>query len=126
MATHPKCPYCGKHAVKAYGSFFWPHKPELHHKKIWACHDCDARVGTHGNSWHPLGTLANEGLRAVRGVTHHAFDPLWKNGHFQRSELYAMLADHMKLDPVDCHIGMFDEDQCREVIEFVRWIGVKA
>jgi len=48
-------------------------------------------------------------------VAHAAFDPLWKSGRMSRNEAYRRLAIAMGLHQDKCHIGMFDEQQCRVV-----------
>lgn len=50
-----------------------------------------------------------------RVKAHAAFDPLWKrNG--RRSEAYAWLAQSMGLARADCHIRLFDAEQCKRVV----------
>ena len=36
-----------------------------------------------------------------------------------RRDAYAWLAGQLGMKPQDCHIGMFDVDQCRAVVEAV-------
>ncbi len=121
----PTCPYCGKPAVleldssKAYsGRNYGP---------IWACWPCGAWVGCHRNSRRhtPLGRLANQSLRTLKREAHAAFDPFWRakmafegcNQGTARQAAYRWLAEQMGLDKKACHIGMFDEAQCRRVVD---------
>lgn len=113
------CPYCLK-------------KPELvdsacvygkSYGDIWLCKDCDAYVGVHKNSGKALGRLANSTLRYYKKQAHAVFDPIWKSEisptmskKVARSKAYIWLAKKMNLQVEDCHIGMFDENQCIEVI----------
>lgn len=79
---------------------------------------CDAYVGCHvGSDWKPLGRLANAALRKLKIQAHTAFDPLWKTGSMTRTQAYAWLADQMRLQVRETHIGYFDNEQCREVIK---------
>lgn len=113
----PICPYCGQESRPAGGDEIYPHRPDLHHKQFFLCAPCDAYVGTHERSGKPLGRLANAELRYLKSAAHRAFDPLWKGGRFgSRRKAYAWLAEQMELPPTEAHIGMFNEDQCREVI----------
>jgi len=122
--TQPKCPYCGKKATKAWGRHIWPSLTYLESKKIWRCIPCDARVGTHGDSWKPLGTLANKETRDARAQTHEVFDPLWRTGKMTRSEAYTLLSRLMGIDQTKCHIAMFNVQQCEAAQEAL--IGIEV
>ena len=79
---------------------------------------------------YPLGSLANEALRTLRPRTHGVFDPLWKDVKIEntsraarakvRTKAYSWLAALMNLPVSNCHIGMFDEEQCLRAIEFCK------
>jgi hypothetical protein len=86
--------------------------------KAWACRPCDAWVGTHKNSpeHKPLGRLANAELRKAKMAAHAVFDPLWKSGRMSRKEAYSMLSEKMSIPKDQAHIGMFDVDQCKAVV----------
>lgn len=51
---------------------------------------------------------------------HLAFDVHWEFGGCTRSEAYAWLARRLNMKQEDCHIGMFDEEQCMQAIEVCR------
>ena len=72
-----------------------------------------------GDGTKPLGRLANAELRQWKQRAHAAFDPVWKARHMSRRDAYAWLAGQMGIKPQDCHIGMFDVNQCRAVVEAV-------
>lgn len=114
----PKCPYCQRDSYKVDGDAIYPHRKDLHAKKFYACLQCDAYVGTHEASGLPLGRLANATLRRLKQAAHAAFDPLWResSAKFDRSDAYTWLASQMGLSRDETHIGMFDEDQCRRVV----------
>ena len=107
------CPYCGRNAryvdsKTIYGKSYG---------KVYFCKRCDAYVGVHRGTDKPLGRLANKELRYWKVKAHEAFDPLWKSKRKTRSEAYAWLALQMDLCAEDCHIGMFDVEQCKKVVE---------
>lgn len=129
-----KCDYCGGQAVLVSGDAVYPHRKDLHDFNFWKCPVCvDVYVGCHrfgsrvdgmiSNGDLPLGRLANAELRKAKSKAHAAFDPLWREyGFFTREEGYKMLADFLEIDARDCHIGMFDEDTCRKVLQFIEYI----
>lgn len=112
-----KCQYCLEDADLVTGDVIYPHLPYLHHKKFYRCVPCKAHVGCHPNSDRPLGRLANAELRRWKQAAHSVFDPLWKSGGMKRSEAYKWLADMLCIHKKQCHIGSFDIDMCKRVIE---------
>lgn len=115
-----KCQYCGNRARKVMGNVIYPHRKALWKRKFYQCKPCDAHVGCHQTSngkFKAMGELANRELRALRVKAHAAFDPLWQSGSMSRSRAYAWLAGQMDVEVRDCHIGMFNVEQCRRVIE---------
>jgi ribosomal protein L37AE/L43A len=120
----PSCPYCGSSAVKTHGKDIWPALPYLARKKVWRCIPCEAHVGTHGDTWKPLGTLANKETRNARTHTHAMFDPLWKTGKMTRSEAYKLLSSLMGISEKQCHIAMFNVQQCEAAQESL--IGIEV
>lgn len=114
------CPYCGQQAVYVGGDAVYPHRPDLRGKRFYVCRDCDARVGCHPNSSAPLGRLANGELRRMKMAAHAAFDPLWRGGGKTRHEAYRWLADALGIPFERCHIGEFDEAQCRATVTACR------
>lgn len=85
---------------------------------LWLCKPCDAYVGCHGQTKQPLGRLANKELREAKKAAHAAFDPLWqRNDGMSRTRAYRWLAESLGLTLAKAHIGMFDVDQCRRVVE---------
>lgn len=99
----------------------YPHRQDLCEKLFFICSSCWAFVGVHKDSGRPLGRLANAELRRLKRAAHAAFDPLWQrkmqrdhcSKKSARGAAYMWLADQMKIPREDCHIGMFDEAQCR-------------
>jgi hypothetical protein len=119
----PLCPYCGETSVLLRSS------GELYRGRdygpAWLCRPCQAWVGCHPGGIVPLGRLADAELRKAKMAAHGAFDPLWKRvkerggdeARGARVRAYAWLAEQMGLTREACHIGMFDVDQCRMVVE---------
>ena len=117
----PTCPYCGAEArladsaVVYHGTSYGP---------IWLCANypsCDAYVGCHKGTTEPLGRLADWELRKAKRAAHETFDKLWKGKpKGARKKAYAWLAERMGLAIDDCHIGMFDVEQCQEVVRLCR------
>lgn len=111
------CPYCQRDAELFKGDKVYPKRPDLHTLNFWQCNPCGARVGTHKGTINPLGRLANTRLRYWKMQAHSAFDPKWRDGDLKRKEAYAWLADKMSMNKKDCHIGMMDVSQCKQVVD---------
>lgn len=121
-----KCPYCGSEIVRIKGSKIYNQHDKPYSDKIFfACErfpECDAFVGSHhGKGKKSLGTIANKKTRMIRHAAHSIFDQLWMRGKKRRTKRklwYEKLSEYMNLDIDDTHIGMFDYNQCKKVIEF--------
>lgn len=111
------CPYCGNPAKLITGKTVYPHRKDLYSLQFWNCNPCGARVGVHKGTTNPLGRLAKPELRTLKTKAHAAFDPLWRDGDMKRKEAYRWLADKLEIEYKACHIGMFDIDMCKQVID---------
>lgn|SRR4030065_715298 len=121
METEIICPYCWKPAALVTGDVVYPHRPDLGEKNFYMCYPCSAYVGCHPGTTKPLGRLANAELRKAKQAAHSAFDPLWKkSGKQKRKAAYTWLASQLDIHVNDCHIGMFDVEMCRRVVEACR------
>ena len=90
---------------------------------VWVCSDwpkCDAYVGCQKGTNKPLGCLANPELRFWKKQAHTKFDKLWKNGELARSDAYLWLSRVLSIPLNECHIGMFNTDQCKAVCAAVQ------
>lgn len=116
----PICPYCRKFSEKVTGEKIYPHRADLHRKVFYECEPCGAYVGCHGGSDKPLGRLANKELREAKKAAHAAFDPIWRSGKKSRGGAYKWLAAQLGISGDDCHIGMFDVNMCKRVVEIAR------
>ena len=110
------CPYCLVPAEFADSSVVYGKSFGM----IYLCRPCGAYVGCHKDG-RPLGRLANATLRRWKINAHRAFDRLWKSGNMSRGEAYAWLASQLGLRQDECHIGLFDIDQCKEVVRLSSW-----
>lgn len=84
--------------------------------KIYLCLVCGAYVGCHPGGVKPLGTPADKATRTARSMAHQTFDAIWKSHRMSRSGAYRWLSQQMGLPPEKTHIGMFDQEQCSQVI----------
>jgi hypothetical protein len=118
MSASVTCDYCGKPAELVGGEVIYPHRSDLRKRRFWRCAPCGAYVGTHENSPKaaPLGRLANVELRGLKQRVHAAFDPIWQAGEMGRTEAYRWLATALCIRQSECHIGMFDEQRCRDAL----------
>lgn len=109
------CGYCGEQAKYTTTKEFFGRD---YGYNLYVCHQCDARVGTHKGTTAPKGTLANERLRKMRQKCHILIDPYWRKGKYTRKEVYERLSKAMDIPKEKTHIGMFDEQQCSQLIGF--------
>lgn len=112
----PICPCCKKPGELITGREVYPHRKDLWGRMFWACAPCDTRVSCHKGSKRPLGGMVGEYTRLMRGRAHGWFDKIWQEGYMKRDRAYQWLAKAMGVDKDDCHIAMFNDDQCRQVI----------
>lgn len=117
MKIRTMCPYCGAESKKVTGKEIYPHRPDLAHKTFYQCAPCDAYVGCHPGTCKALGRLANAELRKAKSAAHKIFDDIWRSGYMSRSQAYSWLAGQLGIEKKDCHIGMFDVDQCEQVVD---------
>lgn len=112
------CDYCGKPTVLVDSAIVYEGRS---YGMIWYCKSCQAWVGCHQGTNKPLGRLANAELRVQKRFAHAAFDPIWRGKtSFTRRAAYAWLAEEMGLPLEQTHIGMFDVDQCKQVIKICK------
>lgn len=123
MSVH--CDYCGRAALLVGGGELYPHRSDLSALNFWKCTPCEAWVSCHqpgngqGDGTKPMGRLANAQLRSARRDAHASFDSLWRDGAMSRSRAYAWLAAALGISREQCHIGIFDVDDCFAVVHAV-------
>lgn len=118
------CPYCDQPTVlidsaEIYNgrSYGW----------AWTCRTCFAYVGCHKGTTNALGRVADQRLRSIKRSTHAIFDPLWKKlmkiSNYSKVEartaMYMWLSLYTRIPLEECHIGMFDEEQCQETLHII-------
>jgi len=118
-----KCPYCGCKTKFVESSIIYGKSYGM----VYHCLPCKAWVGVHSGTKKALGRLANAELREYKKEAHRLFDELWKkkvsqgySKHISRSGAYKWLSEQMNIDPKYTHIGMFDVEQCKMVIELCK------
>ena len=92
------------------------------HSIFWSCTrwpDCDGTHGAHPDG-KPMGKPADKETKQARIKAHEAFDWIWQDNHMKRGVAYKMLAQRMGLTQDECHIGMFDVGQCRQVVSIMQ------
>lgn len=95
---------------------------------VWGCRQCEAWVGVHKGTSKALGRLANAELRKYKKQAHKYFDWLWQQKmkrqnlpkNVARTAGYEWLAKELDIEKRYCHIGMFDVDDCKRVIELCK------
>lgn len=107
------CPYCGSSAEYKDSKAIYGRSYGM----VYHCPPCDAYVGVHKGTDKPLGRLADKELREYKKKAHSAFDPMWQSGRFRRNQAYGWLSEQMGLTRDETHIGMFDIDRCKQVID---------
>lgn len=120
----PTCRYCQTPAVLTrYGEAGYPYQRD--YGPIWVCAPCLAWVGCHPGTEKALGRLANAELRKAKQEAHAAFDPLWQrkilkeqcSKSYARKAGYRWLSEQLGIPFKKTHIGYFDVEQCRRVVE---------
>lgn len=121
-----KCGYCNESteyidSVEIYGRSYG---------MVYMCRKCDAWVGVHKGTDKALGRVANAELRELKKEAHHYFDAMWKAAQERetnpkkkkgkRGKAYAWLSEQMGTPIALTHIGMFDNYQCKKVIEICK------
>jgi len=108
------CPYCKNPTVFVDSS-------EVYNKSygmIYLCRPCSAWVGIHKDSKaKSLGRLANAELREWKKKAHAAFDPIYKSNYKTRHEAYDWLSIVLKIPRHYTHIGYFNLETCKKVVE---------
>ena len=122
------CPYCGNGTEYIDSSFIYGRNYGM----IYICKPCDAYVGVHKGTDNALGRLADRELRDAKKEAHYYFDQIAKTGLINkiwkeyipnmsnRNKAYLWLSKQMNIDKEFCLIGMFDIEQCKQVVEICR------
>lgn len=109
------CPKCNVESRMTNGREIYPHRKDLYTKTFYKCDVCLGYVGCHPKSTRPLGTPANAELRKARNSVHALIDPIYKASPHKkgaRSNMYEYMANAMGISRDECHVGMFNIEQC--------------
>lgn len=114
------CPYCSKNTIYVDSVIIY----RKSYGMVYYCIPCKAWVGVHKGTDVALGRLANAELRKWKIKAHDLFDKLWKKKATQgysrkvaRETAYIWLSGQMGTTRNRTHIGMYDLDQCKKVVE---------
>ena len=122
------CPYCDNPTEYIDSEYIYGKSYGM----IYICKPCRAYVGVHKGTDIALGRLANEELREAKKEAHYYFDQIAKTGLINkiwreyipetpnRKKAYIWLSIQMELEEDLCHIGMFNIEQCKKVVEICK------
>lgn len=77
------------------GAAIYPHRRDLAHKPMWRCPACGSYIGCHPGTKNPLGTIPSPELRRARILIHDLIDPVWRERHLSRREVYAAMSQRL-------------------------------
>jgi len=122
-----RCPYCGSRAILRSANGIY--KENSKDVQLYVCANypkCDAYVRVHQGTVIPVGSLADQKLRALRKTAHDHFNKLYLTGIMSKDEAYAWLAGILQSPRSQAHIGYLSEYYCQQVIdESQRLLSVK-
>lgn len=112
------CPYCGGETVFTDSAEIYR---GVSYGMIYLCRPCMAYCGVHKGTNMSLGRIADKDLREAKKQAHYWFDQIAKTGKKgTRQNAYRWLASKMGREEELTHIGMFDIDECMEVVDISR------
>lgn len=107
------CPYCSRNTDLIDSKYIYGRSYGM----IYICKPCNAFVNINSRTGRALGRIANKKLRELRKLAHIYFDRIYPTKKIKnRKSAYFFLSDKMGIDIKYCHIGMFNEKQCKQVI----------
>lgn len=86
----------------------------------YLCTGCRAYVGLHPDTDVPLGTLADDRLRAARNRSKALFHGYMKSAAMGGAAAYRWLAEQMNIAVGVCHFGWFEAEACAQVETVIR------
>lgn len=118
----PICIYCGSRTYMTSFRYIKYGKNKKRQKGdnriIYRCPKCLHYVNTHHKTNKAMGFPGDKELRIWRIYTHKIFDELWqKKIKKSRDKAYIWLARMLNIDIKDCHMAMFDIEQCKSIID---------
>lgn len=107
-----QCPYCNGLTAYVDSKVIYGKSYGM----VYICRPCGAWVGVHKGTNIALGRLANESLREAKKEAHKYFNLIFETGAMTRTESYDWLCGMLQIRRDETHIGMFDEELCRQTI----------
>jgi hypothetical protein len=114
------CPYCQSEVQYKDSELVYKEKS---YGMVYVCSQypyCNAYVGVKKGTSIPAGRLANSELRYWKKKAHAAFDAKWRAARRTRKariKAYEWLAKKLEIPYQACHLGYFDVDLCKKVVE---------
>ena len=104
----------------------WSEKYKKSYYGCTAYPKCKCTHGAHEQNGLPKGSPGDGPTRKARLACHDLIDPLWKDKHMSRKNVYRLLSKLMDLPTEDAHIGSFSLEQCETFIKrFKEWVTDK-
>ncbi|AKF46331.1 zinc-finger-containing protein [Pseudomonas fragariae (ex Marin et al. 2024)] len=113
------CRYCGDDVCLVRNSEIYNGRSYGDWPFAYLCQGCRAYVGLHPDTDIPLGTLADDALRAARNHSKSKFHDYVKTVGLGRTAAYKWLADQMGINVGVCHFGWFEADACAKVVKII-------
>src|SRR6478672_866777 len=91
-------------------------------KPFWGCSRWPTCQGTHGAhpDGEPYGVPADKETRQARIEAHRVFAAAWRARGMTKGQAYAWLSDMMGISRNAAHIGRFNAEWCRKLVERVQ------
>lgn len=106
------CRYCGDDVDLVRNSEIYNGRSYGDWPFAYLCRGCKAYVGLHPDTDIPLGTLANDSLRAARNRSKAVFHKHITDTGMGRTQAYRWLAEQMQIGVGVCHFGWFEKADC--------------
>lgn len=108
------------------GREVYPSRADLYDNPYWICDCCKNYVGYHHKSsipTKPLGTIPTPEIRKLRRTLHKMIDPLWRDGHLNRDEVYSFLSQIVRKE---FHVSTINtEEEGNMIIERLNKLGIR-
>jgi hypothetical protein len=106
------CCECEKdvEAVERSGADIYALREDLAKLVLWQCRGCLNYVGAHKNlRATPLGNIPTPKMRGIRLSIHMILDPIWKDKHMERREVYEAMSQALGYNYHTAHIKTIKE-----------------
>lgn len=107
-----ECRYCGGDVRLVCNSEIYNGRSYGDWPFAYLCSGCQAYVGLHPDTDIPLGTLADNKLRAARNASKATFHEHMKKTGLSRTRAYQWLVGRMNIEVGKCHFGWFELEEC--------------